>query len=322
MRARRDEDALISAIAKRAQRAGVLRGPGVVLGIGHDCAVLRVRPGESLAWHVDDQVEDVHFRRRWASFGDVGWKAAAAALSDLAACGARPLGVQLALELPRDLDDRSILETVDGFVAALAAAKTPLVGGNVSARPPGSGLSLSVSVAGAVKKPFRRDTARAGDGLYVSGAPGRARLALLLLERGERPPRRLADSLLRPRPLLALGRALATLERGRPTAAMDVSDGLARSVVQLARASRLRATLEERLLPVGALVRPGFDALELVLEGGEDYELLIAAPESFERTRPARSFIRIGRLEPGQGSVLLRRNGSLSRLAGRGFGHR
>src|SRR5205823_2714676 len=80
------------------------------LGIGHDCAVLRLRAGESLAWHVDDQVEDVHFRRRWASFEDVGWKAAAAALSDLAAVGARPLGAQLALELPRDLEDRSALE--------------------------------------------------------------------------------------------------------------------------------------------------------------------------------------------------------------------
>lgn len=289
--------------------------------------MLSLRAGESLAWHVDDQVEDVHFRRRWATFADIGWKSASAALSDLAAVGARPLGAQLALQLPRDLDDRSALQVVDGFVAALAAAKTPLVGGNIAARPAGTGLSLSVSVAGAVKQAFRRDTARAGDALFVTGTPGLARLGLLLLEAGARAPRAPIERLLRPSPLLALGQSLARLRRGRPSAAMDVSDGLGRSVGQLARASRLRAVLSEELLPVAALERfmrgrSDGEALELLLEGGEDYELLIAAPAAFEGTAAARSFRRIGSLERGDGARLRLADGSSRSLAGRGFAHR
>ncbi len=298
-----------------------------MLGIGHDCALLRLRAGELLAWHVDDQVEDVHFRRRWARFEDVGWKAAAAALSDLAAVGARPLGVQLALELPRDLEDHSILELVDGFTAALAVARAPLVGGNVAARPSGSGLSLSVSVAGAVTRPLTRVGARPGDRLYVSGSPGLARLGLLALEAGKRTPRAAVTRLLRPRPLLELGRSLARLgHRSRPRAAMDVSDGLARSVAQLARASRLRAVVLEGALPVetvAALAWKGVDPVAVVLEGGEDYELLVAAPPGFERTRPGRSFRRIGFLERGEGPPLLQaRDGRTTELRGLGFAHR
>ena len=301
----------------------MLRGPGVVLGIGHDCAVLRLRRGETLAWHVDDQVEGVHFRRAWASFADVGWKAAGSALSDLAAAGARPLGAQLALELPVELADRSVLELVDGFVDALRAAKAPLVGGNVASRPEGTGLSLSVSVAGAVRRAFTRDGARAGDGLYVSGTPGLARLGLLLLEAGKKAPRRPIERLLRPTPLLALGQELARLRRGRPSAVMDVSDGLARSAGQLAAASGLRAVLDEGALPLEELARfgSGHDPLELALVGGEDYELLVAAPASFAATRPGRSFKRIGSFEKGRGAFLLGEKGSRD-LSGLGFSHR
>jgi thiamine-monophosphate kinase len=257
----------------------------------------------------------------------VGWKAAASALSDLAAAGARPLGVQLALEIPRELDDRSVLELADGFVAALARVKAPLVGGNVAARPARTGLSLSVSVAGAVHRPFRRDTARAGDGLYVSGAPGLARLGLLLLEAGARAPRGPIGRLLRPTPLIDLGLGLARLERGRPHAAMDVSDGLARSAAQLARASGLRAVLDEDSLPLAVVAhaarsRPDLDLVDLVLDGGEDYELLVAAPASFERTAPGRSFRRVGALVRGAGAVLKRVDGSTADLLGRGYSHR
>jgi len=320
-----DEEELIAAIHARARRARVARGSGVAVGIGHDCAVLALRPGESLAWHVDDQVEDVHFRRRWARLGDVGWKAASAALSDLAAVGARPLGVQLALGVPRDLGDRSVLALVDGFVAALAAAKAPLVGGNVASRPAGQGISLSVSVAGAVRRPFLRSGARPGDGLYVSGSPGLARVALLLLEAGKRAPAAARERLLRPRPLVGLGLELARLAKGRPSAMMDVSDGLARSVAQLARASGVRAVLDEASLDFEATRRAGRglgDVVDLVLEGGEDYELLVAAPPAFERTRVARAFTRIGVLERGRGALVRRRDGSESSLEGRGFRHR
>jgi thiamine-monophosphate kinase len=265
----------------------------------------------------------VHFRRDWASLADVGWKAAGSALSDLAAAGARPLGVQLALQLPFELEDRSVLELVGGFTGALRSAKAPLVGGNVAARPRGSGLSLSVSVAGAVRHAFTRDGARAGDGLYVSGTPGLARLGFLLLEAGKKAPRRPIERLLRPRPLLALGQELARLRRGRPSAVMDVSDGLARSAGQLAAASGLRAVLEEVTLPLAGLRRfaSGHDPLELALVGGEDYELLVAAPPSFDSTRPAASFTRIGTFEKGRGAFLRGEKGSRD-LAGLGFSHR
>ena len=107
---------------------------------------------------------------------------------------------------------------------------------------------------------------------------------------------------------------------------MDVSDGLARSVTQMARASGLRAVLHEDLLPTTLLRRligaRRLDPLELLLEGGEDYELLLAAPSSFEKTRPARAFTRIGELERGRGALLRRRDGSGSEISGRGFLHR
>ena len=306
------EDALIAAIAALAKRGGVAEGPGVELGIGHDCAVLSLARGEELAWHVDDQVEDVHFRRRWASFEDVGWKGAGAALSDLAAVGARPLGVQLALELPRDLADADVLSVVRGFTRALARDHVPLVGGNVAARPAGSGLSLSVSVAGAVKRgrAFRRDTARPGDGLYLSGTPGLAGLGLAHLERGLAPRgragARAVAAFLRPRPRLDLGLALASLTgRGRPHAVTDTSDGLARDVRKIAGASGLRASLDLAALPLAELSRAAralgndLDPVRQALQGGEDYELLVAASGTFERAGIASSFVRIGRLSAG-----------------------
>lgn len=332
----RREDALIARIVEAARRARVASGPGVRLGIGHDCAVLALRAGEELAWHVDDQVEDVHFRRRWASLEDVGHKAAGAALSDLAAVGARPLGVQLALQLPRELGDRDVLGLVRGFVAALARAKTPLVGGNIAARPEGTGLSASVSVAGAVARgrAFRRDAARAGDGLYVSGVPGLAGIGLEVLERGRRPwtarERRAVARFLRPEPRIALGRALARLGTSRPLAVTDTSDGLAVDAAKIARASGLAVHVLESALPLEALartVRSGDrrDLARLALAGGEDYELLAAAPEAFGRTEVARrSFVRIGTFVAGRtGEVLLERRGGRCEAVGTvGFDHR
>jgi thiamine-monophosphate kinase len=308
----------------------------VVTGIGHDCAIIAPRRGEHVAWHVDDQVEDIHFRRRWATFEDVGWKAAGAALSDLAAVGARPLGVQLALQLPRELDDRSVLALARGFVRALARAGAPLVGGNVAARPRGTGLSLSVSVAGATRagRAFMRSGARAGDRLYTTGVPGLARVGLLLLEGGERPRRGAGAAavakLLRPVPRLEVGLALAALPAARrPRAAIDTSDGLSTAASQLARASGLGATLDESALPRAALARAArglgpFDATETALTGGEDYELLVAAPRAFERSRVSERFSCVGALEPGEpGTLRLRKmSGAIVPLEPTEYRHR
>jgi thiamine-monophosphate kinase len=306
---------LIAKIRAAAERAGATSGPGVVLGIGDDAAILRPRAGEDLVWTVDDQVEDVHFRRRWG-FEAIGAKAEGAALSDLAAMGARPVGALLALQLPRDVRDEDVVALARGLARALARDGCPLVGGNIASRR--SGLALSVSAIGAVPRgrALRRDGGERGDLLLVSGEPGLARAGLLHLE-GERrlaKPARAVRKLLAPEPRLALGRSL--VRRGSVHACVDLSDGLGGDAGKLAAASGCAAVLER--------ARLGSDP-ELALDGGEDYELLVAAPPRAAASLAKLGLRRVGRLvaldeAPARAAVEDER-GRLSPL-GVGFDHR
>ena len=308
----------------------------VVLGIGDDCALLQPAPGMQLAVSTDMLVQGRHF------FADVdpaalGHKALAVNLSDLAACGAEPLACTLALALPpeRARDDAWLAALAGGLFALADAHACPLVGGDTTAGP----LNLCVTVFGQVPagQALRRDGARVGDDIWVSGTLGDARLALGAL-RGEwtLPPERLAATrqrLERPSPRLALGMAL----RGIATSAADLSDGLAGDLGHILRASAVGASLtaEETTKIVAAGAHPSgagapFDAetlLRVALTGGDDYELVFTAPPKARAAvraaghASATPATRVGRIEAEPGLRLVGADGRVSPLAARAFDH-
>lgn len=254
------------------------------LGVGDDCALLAPRPGMQLAISSDMLVEGRHF------FADVdpealGHKALAVNLSDLAACGARPLAFTLALALPR-VDEAWLAGFSKGLLALADAHGCELVGGDTTQGP----LNICITVFGEVPsgQALLRSGARAGDDIYVSGTLGDARLALeALLGHIHLPEELLAQArqrLERPTPRVALGLAL----RGLASSAMDVSDGLLGDFGHILKASGVGACIRTnetiKLIAAGAFPSSAtgqFDQKLLqqcTLAGGDDYELLFTAP--------------------------------------------
>ncbi len=322
---------LIERFFKRAAGGGA-----VVLGIGDDCALLQPAPGMQLAVSCDMLVEGRHFLPD-VDPAALGHKALAVNLSDLAAMGAEPLGCTLALALPpeRARDEAWLAALAGGLFALADTHRCPLVGGDTTAGP----LNLCLTVFGQLPagQPLRRDGARVGDELWVSGTLGDARLALAAL-RGELelPPAALAAArqrLQRPTPRLALGAAL----RGIAHSAIDVSDGLAGDLGHILRASRVGATIEsDQALNLMAAhghqagTEGRWDAatlLSFVLHGGDDYELAFTAPPTARAAvqaaaaRAATPVTRIGRIEAEPGLRLIDAAGHASPLAARGFDH-
>ncbi len=262
-----DELSLVSAI--RACCGG--RGRGVALGIGDDCAILRLRRGEELLATTDFVIEDVHFRRKTHTAADVGWKALARGLSDVAAMGGEARWALVSLALPKWAD----LRWVRGFYGGLRALGdrfgVTVVGGDVSRT---EKLTADVVVLGAAPrgKALRRSGARVGDGIYVSGALGHAAVS------GYRD---------RPEPRLELGKKL----RGKATACMDLSDGLGLDLRRMCEESGVSAWLDG-VLPAA----PGA-TLEQALGGGEDYELLCTIPAGVAAPR---ELTRVGTVRKGK----------------------
>jgi thiamine-monophosphate kinase len=258
-------------------------GPRVRLGSGDDAAV--TVPGGATATSVDALVDGVHFRRETASLIQIGRKALATALSDLAAMGAEAGEAYVAVGIPPDLDEAGCLELFDGVVALAAATETTLAGGDVTRSPV---LTLAVTVVGhaaTAEQLVTRTGARPGDALVLTGEIGGAAAGLLLLERpelaaglSERTAELLRRRQLEPSPRLAAGRALAA---AGARAMIDLSDGLGGDAAHLAGAGATGIRIEGAALPLAAGVAEiaaaaGHDPLELATAGGEDYELLAA----------------------------------------------
>jgi thiamine-monophosphate kinase len=236
---------------------------GVFLGIGDDCAIFRARgAADDLLFTTDMLIEDVHFRRATHSAGDVGWKALARGLSDIAAMGGQPRFCLLSLAVPHWADARWMDAFYRGFLRLAERAGAPLAGGDL-ARAEKAMCDVVVCGAAPRNKALRRDSARAGDAIYVSGALGGSALGLAR-GRGRAWRRHL-----RPSPRLALGQYLRA--RLGATSAMDLSDGLSLDLRRLALASRLSAEIGPPPIYPGA-------TLEQALHGGEDYELLFTLP--------------------------------------------
>lgn len=261
------EFALIARIARAARR---LPRSGVVLGIGDDAALLPARRGEAFVVSTDARVEGVHFRWRSDPPHVVGATALAAALSDLAAMGARPRGFTWALAAPGDLPLAVFDGLVRGIVSGACRYACPLVGGNLT-RARETSLVLTVFGSVAAERALRR-RARVGDRVLVTGEIGTAALARARAERTGTRLRRI------PVPRLDPGRALARIPS--VTGCIDVSDGLAADLGHLL-GPRLRCAIDPARLPVprgfaAACRRLGLDPAELALGGGDDYELLFA----------------------------------------------
>lgn len=294
----------------------------VVLGIGDDAALLAVPPGEVVVVTTDTLVAGRHFPDDAVAY-DIGWKSLAVNLSDLAAMGATARWVTLAITLP-DNDEPFLRDFSRGFFALAEQVQVSLVGGDTTRGP----LSITVTAMGTVPsaEALRRDGARAGDDLYVSGTLGDAGLGLrLALDQwpDDTTPEDRAwalERLHRPQPRLALGRAL----RGLASACMDVSDGLAQDLGHLLRASQAGAELELDALPLSPALQgidPAFAAI-LALTSGDDYELLFTAPASARDAiagLPA-PCTRIGRIT-GTGTLVFLRNGHPVDMPVAGYTH-
>lgn len=250
--------------------------PDIVQGIGDDCARVTIPAGHELAVSIDTLVAGVHFPEI-TSPEDLGWKSLACGLSDLAAAGAEPAWATLALTLPRGPDPGAWLDAfVHGFGELAERYGVAVVGGDFTAGP----LAVTVQVAGHVPvgQAAGRGGAHSGDHVFVSGSPGEAAAALAQLQCGapDVDPH-LYARLSRPVPRVALGLAL----RGRATACIDISDGLASDAGHIAAAGGVGILLEEQRLPVSpALAAAGeTDAVrEWILHGGDDYELCFTLP--------------------------------------------
>ncbi|MCL2542684.1 MAG: thiamine-phosphate kinase [Nocardioidaceae bacterium] len=259
--------------------AAVAPGEDVVVGPGDDAALLRVRKGHVVV-STDLLVEGRHFRREWAEAKDVGHRAAAQNLADIAAMGGRPQWLTIGLAAPADLPVQWALDFTRGFAEEAASVGAGVVGGDVTAA---DKVTVAVTVLGACSvSPVLRSGAEPGDVVALAGRQGWAAGGLAVLGRGFRSPRILVEAYRRPEPPYAEGPVAA--EAGA-TAMIDVSDGLLADAGHIATASGVSIDITtgafeipEPLLAVGQAI--GADPLQFVLGGGEDHALLAAYPDA------------------------------------------
>ena len=269
------EAELVSAIKKLFDK----KAPGVTIGIGDDCAAISPGKGFELLVTTDTLTENVHFKRRWATAENIGYKTAAVNLSDIAAMGGTPRYLFLSLSLTNDIADRWIMAFLRGFKKAISPFDCNVVGGNIAKA---DTLSFTVTAIGEVAKGkiISRSGAKAGDVLYVTGTPGDAAFGLDILSGaidGVRGKKSLIARHLTPTPRVEW--ALKLSSEKLASAMIDISDGVAIDLERVCEASGVGATINLTQFPfspaTARLVKQqGMKGYERVLSGGEDYELL------------------------------------------------
>ena len=303
-------------------RRRVATRPDVILGIGDDAALLQPPTGMHLVLAMDTLNSGVHFPPDTAP-ADIGWKALAVNLSDLAAMGASPAWCTLSLSLP-DADVAFVDGFLDGFLALASQHEVALVGGDTTRGP----LSVCVAVHGFVEAgtALRRDGASVDDEVWVSGTLGDAAAALSQWQAGGAIDPALRARLDRPTPRLALGQAL----RGIATSCIDVSDGLLADLGHVCRVSTVGARVDVDALPGSEALRRDLDAearLRLQATGGDDYELCFTASAArHDQVLDAADASRvsvtcIGRIVAGEGVAAIGANGAEWRPVSPGYRH-
>ncbi|HVB99130.1 MAG TPA: thiamine-phosphate kinase [Candidatus Dormibacteraeota bacterium] len=326
-------DRIVKRIGRQAPRRSRRASPDLILGIGDDAAIVRPRAGADWVLSSDFSLEDVHFRRSYPPEA-IGYRSLARAVSDLGAMGAHPEFFLLSISLPSERTGPWLDRFLAGMASASRRYSLQLIGGDTTRW---AKVAIAITVIGraACHRAIRRDGARAGDRLYVSGQLGAAALGLAVLRQkkrtgsmrfavGSRCPKILRQHLY---PAIPIELGIHLAEGKIASAMIDLSDGLSTDLARLARASRVGARVFlDRLpaVPVPApLARGGLDAIDLALNGGEDYGLLFTVPARRAARVPG-SFrgvpiTCIGEIVPGRGVKLVGSDGRERRLAAAGW---
>ncbi|BBH64412.1 thiamine-monophosphate kinase [Actinoplanes sp. OR16] len=278
--------------------------PATLLGPGDDAAVVRAADGRVVA-STDVLVDGRHFRRDWCGPADIGHRAAAANLADIAAMGAVPTALLVALCVPPGVDGEWIESLADGLTAEAALVGASVVGGDTSSSPT---LTIAVTALGdlAGRAPVRRDGAQPGDVLALSGRIGYAAAGLTVLSRGFRTPKKLVEAYRRPTVPYASGPEAATLGA---TSMIDVSDGLLQDLGHIAEASLVAIDVHTEAFDVPDQMRDaakalGVDPYQWVLAGGDDHPLAATFPAG---TALPASWQVIGSVHDGSGVTVDRK---------------
>jgi thiamine-monophosphate kinase len=285
------------------------------MGIGDDCAILRLLSGHEALVTTDFSLEDVHFRRDWQSPECIGHRCLARGLSDIAAMGGRPIAAFLSLALPKNVPQRWVNRFFAGLLRLAEKYEVDLAGGDTSQSP--VGVLADITVLGSVAKDraLRRSTARAGDQVYVTGALGESAAALQLLRQ-----KKVRKRDVFPEPRISVGDSL--VKSGVASACIDISDGLSTDLTHICEESGVGAVLDAAAIPVQPSAGKVPDGFNLALHGGEDYELLFTAPK--HSRVPARiagvQVTHIGEITSGS-AVRLSQNGRVRLLIPAGWEH-
>jgi thiamine-monophosphate kinase len=279
------EKALIAQIRRMVRPRGVAHvGVGrarndVLAGIGDDCAVLRLRPGQDSLVTTDFSLEGIHFRREWHSPESVGHRCLVRGLSDIAAMGGEPVAVFLSLALPRDVPQWWVVRFARGLIGLGEKIGVSLAGGDTAESPNGVLVDIIVIGAAPKGKSVLRSGAKPGDRIYVSGKLGGSAAAVVRMQSNAKTkfnPRDYRRHFY-PEPRIEPGRILR--EKGLASAMIDTSDGLSTDLAHLCEESGVGAEIEAALIPRASVGRPAREVdLDLALHGGEDYELLFTSP--------------------------------------------
>jgi thiamine-monophosphate kinase len=318
------EKTLITKIRRLAKTG---KNPAVPIGIGDDCAVLRLSRGRQITDTLvttDFSLEGIHFRRDWHPPESVGHRCLARGLSDIAAMGGEPMAVFLSLALPRDLPQTWLSSFTRGLLRLAARYDVTLAGGDTAESP--NGILADIIVVGVVPegKAVLRSGARPGDFIYVTGELGGSAAAVGELKKKPTPKLnpRIYPRHFFPEPRIAAGRYLR--EKSLASAMIDTSDGLSTDLAHICEESGVGAELHSEAIPRASVGKPVCTVdLQLALHGGEDYELLFTAPS--RRHVPSRiadvPVTQIGRITRGRKIFLTNPDGVRDELAPQGWEH-
>jgi thiamine-monophosphate kinase len=324
------EKALINRIRRIASagRAGVgshtRSNAHVLTGIGDDCAVLRLLPGDESLVTTDFTLEGIHFRREWHPAESVGHRCLARGLSDIAAMGGEPVAVFLSLALPRDLPQSWVGRFAGSLISLAEKFGLTLAGGDTAESP--NGILADIIVVGSVpkEKAVLRSGARVRERIFVSGELGGSAAAVWQMRK--KPKRKLNPREYPrhffPEPRIELGRVLR--EKKLASAMIDISDGLSTDLAHICEESGVGAEVHAELIPRASVGKPAREVdLRFALHGGEDYELLFTAPAN--RKMPSRiagvPITQIGYITRGRKIVLMNQGGVGYELEPLGWEH-
>jgi thiamine-monophosphate kinase len=312
-----NEKSLIARIRKQPRR-----GPGVVAGIGDDCAILRIPAGHEALVTTDFSLEGVHFRRQWHPAEVVGYRCLTRGLSDIAAMGGEPLAAFLSLGLPRQLAQSWVDRFLRGILELARTSKVSLAGGDTAESP--DGVLADIVVVGSAPKgsAIRRSGARVGDRIYVTGELGGSAATLELLFAGCKLRRKDYAQHFHPMPRIEIGKFLR--EKKLASAMIDISDGLSTDLAHICEESGVGAQILAQAIPRSTIGDPAYEVdLNFALHGGDDYELLFTSPRG--KRVPGRiagaSITQIGHVKRGNRIVLMDDQGVGFELLPQGWQH-